>query len=166
MTLSKSSGVVKSQSSNSYRAELSSILAGLMVLQWAEQQNPSYSGGKVTFINDCQKAVQCVFHTGPIGLKDATQDEYDIMLAIWRIRMRIQTTIQPLWTTGHPTSVDNQGEQAQNAKAHQLSVGRSRKGGSDEIPLNLDISPSVVSILYKNTIVTSGLPQQILANLH
>ena len=62
--------------------------------------------------------------------------------------------------------MDNRGEQAWNVEAHRLAVECLHNGGSDEIPVSLAVSPSVVSILHMKTTITSGLPQQILANLH
>jgi hypothetical protein len=99
-------------------------------------------------------------------VKDATQDEYDLVLAIRRIRKALKTTVYPLWVAGHPKPADTRGEQARNADAHKLAVERLRNGGTDTIPLDLGVGQSVVSVLYKNKIITSGLPQQILANLY
>jgi hypothetical protein len=165
-TLCKSSGIERSQGSHPYRAELSSILARLLVLQWAEQQDHSYCEGRATFINDSQKAICQVFHKGPVRIKDATQDEYDVVLTIRSVSEKLRTTIEPLCVTGHFKSVDNRGEQAWNEEAHRLAVECLHNGGSDEIPVSLAVSPSVVSILHMKTTITSGLPQQILANLH
>ncbi len=120
----------------------------------------------MTIINDCQKATNRAFITGPIGVKDATQDEYNLVLAIRRLRQTIKTTVDPLWVAGHPKPADTWGEQVRNATAHRFAVNRLRDSRNDEIPLNLDVGNSVISILYKQRLVTSGLPQQILANLH
>jgi len=77
----------------------------------------------------------------------------------------LKTTVHPMWVARHPKPADTRGEQAHNADAHKLAVERLRNGGTDNVFIDLDTSNSTVSILHKNKVTKSGLPQQILANL-
>jgi hypothetical protein len=103
--------------------------------------------------------------SGPIGIKDATQDEYDLILEIRQLRNTPRTKIQPLWTPGHPSKEDPRGEQVKNAKAHALAV---RQLHSTDPGLHDDdgFSTHIITVLHNNCPITKGLPQQIIADIH
>jgi len=82
--LAKASSSITSQNRNAYRAELHGILAALVTISWMEEIHP-VEVGLAIFYSDCQKALERGLHKGPIGVKDATQDEYDLILAIRHI---------------------------------------------------------------------------------
>jgi hypothetical protein len=53
--------------------------------------------GKVTILSDCQKALRQGLKVGPIGVKEAMQDEYDIILNILQIRKEIGIEVALQW---------------------------------------------------------------------
>jgi hypothetical protein len=147
-----------------YRAELLGLYAALLIVQWVEELHP-LGEGSALLISDCDKALKRVFRVGPIGIKDATQDEYDLILAIRRLHPTLSTKITPQWTPGHPTASDPRGEQVRNATAHFLAVQRLQE------PLHSGFADSyieapTISVLHKGVPITRGLPQQIAADLH
>jgi len=120
-TIIKASRPISAKDCNAYRAELHGILAALTTLHIMEEEFPN-STGTATLYTDCQQALKNSLSSGPIGIKDATQDEYDLILEIRQLRNTLRTKIQPLWTPGHPSKEDPRGEQVKNAKAHALAV--------------------------------------------
>jgi len=139
-------------------------LAALTIIQQVEERHPETSG-KFTLISDCKKALLNAFRPGPIGVKDATQDEFDIILSIRSLQETLRTTIKPEWTPGHPSAADPRGEQVRNSAAHALAVERlhnEEKLGFDEDYL----SPPVVTVLHNGEAVTRGLPQLVAAECH
>jgi hypothetical protein len=121
--LLRGSQIISSPNKNACRAELFGMLAAILILEIIEATFPSISGSG-TLYSDCQKGIRRAFRTGPLGIKDATQDEYDIILEIQRTRRQLRTTINPLWTPGHPTTTNSREEQVRNASAHALAVAR------------------------------------------
>jgi hypothetical protein len=162
--LHSGSSSITSPNRNAYRAELLGQLASLHILEWVEELYPGTKGA-VTLISDNGKALRQAFRQGPIGVKDATQDEFDIILAIRKLRQSLKTTITVEWTPGHPTPADPRGEQVKNATAHKLAVARLKDtnttGYDDDIQ---KIFP--ITILYKGSPITKGLPQQVSVDVH
>ncbi len=89
----KASSQITTANKNAYRAELHGILAALLTLQWMEETHPG--DGTATLYTDCQKALQNSIKQGPLSIKDATQDEYDIILAIRTIRQQLRIKLIP-----------------------------------------------------------------------
>jgi hypothetical protein len=81
-TICKGTGSIDDMNRNPYRAELYSILAALTVLLQAESGSPTYTGGTATLISNCQKGLRNALSPGPAGVKEATQDEYDLIMEI------------------------------------------------------------------------------------
>jgi hypothetical protein len=136
----------------------------LHILGWIEELYPEVTG-KILLISDCKKALRRAFRQGPIGVKDATQDEFDIILAIRRKRQQLNTVITTEWTPGHPTPADPRGEHVQNASAHRLAVNRLRDLSTTGLDNDIqDTSP--ITILYKGSPITKEHPQQVSANVH
>jgi hypothetical protein len=162
--LAKASSSITNLHRNAYRAELHGILAALVTVLWMEEAHP-YEFRSATLYSDCQKALKRGLHRGPIGVKDATQDEYDLILAIRHVYTTLKTTITPLWTPGHPTKADPRGEQVKNAKAHALAV--SRLHNAQETPhCDSYLERPVITVLHRSVIITKGLPQQVIADIH
>jgi len=70
------------------------IYSVIILAAWLEEEYPTQKG-KITLIGDCETAIKRVFHKGPIGVKDATQDEYDLILAIRKQLQALQITVSP-----------------------------------------------------------------------
>jgi len=151
---------------NPYRAELYSILAALTVLLKAESRSSDYAGGTATLISDCQKGLKNALSPGPAGVKEATQDEYDLILEIRYKRGLLKTQVTPLWVCGHQEIPDYSGEQARNAEAHQLAVSRLRAEAAEVTPIVLAPTTGKATVFFNNRVITAVLPQQIKANLH
>jgi hypothetical protein len=60
---------------------LYSILASLLILKHVEEQR-EIKEGRAFITTTGQKALRTALRRGPIGVKSATQAEYDIVLAI------------------------------------------------------------------------------------
>jgi len=105
------------------------------------------------------------FRPGPVGVKDATQDEFDIILSIRSLGKTLCTTTKPEWTPGHPSAADPRGEQVQNAATHALAVeclhNEEQLGFDDD-----NLSPPDVTVLHNGEAVTRGLPQLVAAECH
>jgi hypothetical protein len=158
------SSSITSPNRNAYRAELLGQLASLYILEWVEELYPGITG-TVSLISDSGKALRQAFRQGPIGVKDATQDEFDIILAIRRQRQSLKTTITVEWTPGHPSPADPRGEQVKNATAHKLAVARLKDTNSTGFDDDIQhIFP--ITILYKGSPITKGLPQQVSVDVH
>jgi hypothetical protein len=39
-----------------------------------------------------------------MGIRDTTQDEYDIIMEIRNLHNRMSTTVHAIWVEGHPTN--------------------------------------------------------------
>jgi hypothetical protein len=158
------SSPITSPNRNAYRAELLGQLASLYILEWVEELYPEVTGA-VSLVSDSGKALRRAFRQGPIGVKDATQDEFDIILAIRRKRHSLKTAITVEWTPGHPSPADPRGEQVKNATAQKLAVARLKDtnttGFDDDIQ---DTFP--ITILYNGSLITKGLPQQVSVDAH
>jgi hypothetical protein len=102
---------------------------------------------------------------GPVGIKDATQDEFDLILEIRNLRSFLQSTVKAEWTPGHPTPTDPRGEQVRNAFAHSLAVQRLRQPESTDLDDDF-LTLSGITVLHKGVILTRGLPQQLSADIH
>jgi hypothetical protein len=70
---------ITSQNRNAYRAELLGLLAALYIIQYVEEEYLE-TEGSISLVSDCGNALKRAFRRGPIGVKDATQDEFDIIL--------------------------------------------------------------------------------------
>ncbi len=143
-----------------------SILAAITVLQMAESQSSSYGHGTATLISDCQKGLRNALSLGPSGTREATQDEYDLIMQNRQRRETLKTKIQTLWVRGHQQMPDRRGEQSRNAEAHLLAVRKLRGEG-----VNDSITPPIIpkgkaSVSFNNQIITAGLPQKIKTNLY
>jgi hypothetical protein len=160
----RGSSQITSNNKTPYRAELLGLYAALLIVQWVEELHPLEEGAAL-LISDSDKALKRVFRVGPIGVKDATQDEYDLILAIRRLHSTLSTKLTHQWTPGHPTASDPRGEQVKNATAHSLAVQRLQEpihSGFDDCY----IEAPTISVLHKGVPITRGLPQQITADLH
>jgi hypothetical protein len=163
-TIYSASSKITAANRNAYRAELLGLLAALTIIQQVEERHPETTG-KFTLISDCKKALRNAFRPGPVGVKDATQDEFDIILSIRSLRETLRTTTKPEWTPGHPSAADPRGEQVWNAAAHALAVERLH----NEEQLGFDddyLSPPVISVLHNGEAVTRGLLQLVAAECH
>lgn len=121
-----------------------SILAALSTLREIEQAT-RITDGVATLYNDCQKGVRQTFKTGPIGVKDATQDEYDIILEILHMQQELCTTIEAVWIEGHPAP-DTSGQQVWNAVAHSMAVPCLRDMNNQDPKYTFTFRTSVVDI--------------------
>jgi hypothetical protein len=160
------SGVIRAANTNPYRAELMGILTSLIVLQKAEESYPIKSG-RATIISDSQSALQNTFKTGPIGVKSARQDGYDILLDILNLRRTLRTSVTPAWIESTKTMTHLTEEQQINAEAHELAIKWLRDDDqTNTIDLTNILENQTVSVLSNGKIITSGLPQQITTNIH
>jgi len=159
----KASSQITTANKNAYRAELQGILAALLTLQWMEETHQG--DGTATLYTDCQKALQNSIKQGPLGIKDATQDEYDIILAIRTIRQQLRIKLTPLWTPGHQETANSRGEQVRNASAHALAVRRLHSPLSSPYDDNY-VAHQIITACYNSIPITSGLPQQVTSNIH
>jgi ribonuclease HI len=162
------SGSIQSSTNNPYRAELYAILVSMIILQHATRSCKVQGGGKVTILSDCQKALRQGLKVGPIGVKEATQDEYDIILNILQIRDEIGIEVALQWVPGHGSYTDVSIEQQLNAAAHQLAIQHLRSNHTNALKVSIQDLPTsqTVMVLYKSLPVTGGLPQQIINNIH
>jgi len=159
----KASSQISTANNNAYRAELHGILAALLTLQWMEETHPG--DGTATLYTDCQKAIKNSLKQGPLGIKDATQDEYDIILAIRTIRHQLRTKLMPMWTPGHQETANCRGEQVRNAHAHALAVRRLHSPVASPYDDNY-VAHQIITAYYNSNPITSGLPQQVTSNIH
>lgn len=95
-TICNGLGCIQSNNNNPYRAKLYAILVSMIILQHAARSYMAQRG-KVTILSDCQKALRQGLKVGPIGVKEATQDEYDIILNILQIRKEIGIEVALQW---------------------------------------------------------------------
>lgn len=163
-TITEGSSQITLGPKSAYRAELMAIYAATTILTWVEEVFPD-TKGTITLISDCDKAIRRAFRQGPIGIKDATQDEYDLVLAIRQQNQELQTKILPQWTPGHPTAADPRGEQVKNTAAHALAVKRLQsplQTGYDDSY----IADTEITVLHHSTPITSGLPHLVTADIH
>lgn len=70
---------ITSQNRNAYRTELLGLLAALYIIQYVEEEYLE-TEDSISLVSDCGNALKCAFRWGPITVKDATQDEFDIIL--------------------------------------------------------------------------------------
>jgi ribonuclease HI len=160
----EASSPITSVNRNAYRAELMGILAALVTIKWVEVEHPGEAGSAVLY-SDCQQAIRKSLKVGPIGIKDATQDEYDLILAIHHVNDSIKSEIKPLWTPGHPSPADPRGEQIRNAQAHALAVKRLHQPLATPYD-DAYIECPIVTVSHRSTPITKGLPQQVIADIH
>jgi len=158
------SSQLTSGNKNAYRAELLGILAAIQIIHEVEELYPTVEG-EALLISDCAKALRRALKQGPIGVKDATQDEFDLILELRQRRITLRTKITAEWTPGHPSVTDPRGEQVKNATAHSLAVKRLQQpmstGYEDDI-----LTTPIISVLHREAPITKGLPQQIMADVH
>jgi hypothetical protein len=72
-----------------------------------ESWNHGITEGKAILYNNCQKAIQWAFKEGPVGIKEATQDKYDIIMEITQIRESMSVKVEAIWVERHLTPVEN-----------------------------------------------------------
>jgi len=161
--LGEGSGRLDTAFNSLYRAELYGILASLIILKHVEQTSEAIQGS-VTIVSDCQWALRQALTGGPAGVKTATQDEYDVILAIHHVQSQLTIQINLMWVESHCTS-DLSEEQQLNMEAYQLAISRLKSSSHQTLvkgePLSLTLT-----VLHEDNIITAGLPQQILTNIH
>jgi hypothetical protein len=78
------------------RSSLIATMAVLYILHWAEGQNPIPSG-KVTIICNQKQAMKAAFDTSPVGVKQVTQPNHDIIQTICHLHTNITLVLCPMW---------------------------------------------------------------------
>jgi len=120
--------------------------------------------GQATLISDCQQALGQVLKAGPAGVRTATQDKYDVAMAIHKLWHSLTISDNPMWVEGHGTSQLSE-EQQMNMEAHQLAISRLRSKTTPTKPREVILS-QIATVVNNNKIVPSSLPQQIITNMH
>jgi hypothetical protein len=149
------------------RAKLYCLLAALIILQQVKN-TVSINKDKehtVRVVSDSQKALKHALKEGPIGVKTATQDEYDLALAIHDIWHSLSIRVTPLWVKNN-TMATLTTTQWENVDANQIARTKLKQNPlscASESPL---IISQIVNVYSPRKLLTAGLPQKIVTNKH
>jgi ribonuclease HI len=119
----------------------------------------------VRVVRDSQKALKQALKEGTIGVKTATQDEYDLVLAIQDIWRSLSIRVTPLWVE-KDTMATLTTEQRENIDAHQSAIARFKQHSSCCASDSQLIISQIVNVYIHGKLLTAGLPQQIITNIH
>jgi hypothetical protein len=153
---------------NPFRADLFGILAGLYGIYWLEQEVP-ISSGTATLYCDNRKALWKALNSARPSIKDATSDDYDIIVEIKRILATLQTKITPTWVKGHYEGEDDdQTEYTLNHMSHSDAVSHRQNPPSSLSCTAPQYLPSshIIAVSHNGDMVTSHLSQVIREELH
>jgi hypothetical protein len=162
--IGKGVGSIQDGQASNYRAQLYSILASLLILKHVEAHREIKEGRAfVTSIN--QRALRTALKKGPIGVKSATQAEYDIVLSISDARAGLMTEVNPLWLENKSLATLTEDQQL-NIKAHQTAISRLRQSNINHSISKRHVLSNIITVRSHGSVITSGLPEQIITNIH
>jgi hypothetical protein len=140
------------------------ILASMSILKHIESVNGT-PHSIVTLPTTSKRVLKSALKGSPIGVKNATQDEYDLILAIYDTRALLRAKIEPLWMDDDRMS-DLMAMQHREVTAYQSAILRLQKPTSAPKEEEKLVLSQIITLRSKGTLITSGLPQQITTNIH